>query len=156
MPVVRDILDDKKEGLGIPLDFSMDPLTVVARGAAIFAGTQRVTTGAGAVPHPEGSSFTVDLDYKATGPDLEFTVGGRVLGPKGQDFAGCTIEFATAEKASLAIRGDSAFRRWCLLDLPCRRKGKNDQVRRRPSRQDGFNPNGSACVLPLHRRSDDH
>jgi len=98
MPVVRDILDDKREGLGIPLDFSMDPLTVVARGAAIFAGTQRVTTGSGAVSHDEGSPYTVDLDYKATGPDLEFTVGGRVLGPKGQDFAGCTIEFSDRER----------------------------------------------------------
>ena len=38
-PYFRDILADK---LGIPLDHSVDPLTVVAQGAAVFAGTQRL------------------------------------------------------------------------------------------------------------------
>jgi molecular chaperone DnaK len=36
-PYFREMLRD---GLGIPIDFSQDPLTVVARGAAVFAGTQ--------------------------------------------------------------------------------------------------------------------
>jgi molecular chaperone DnaK len=41
-PYLREMLLDPKEGLGIPLDYSIDPLTVVVQGAAIFAGTQRL------------------------------------------------------------------------------------------------------------------
>jgi molecular chaperone DnaK len=45
-PFLREMLQDPIEGLlGIPLDFSIDPLTVVAQGAAIFAGTQRLHIG---------------------------------------------------------------------------------------------------------------
>lgn len=38
MPYVRECLADRKEGFGIPMDISIDPLTVKARGAAVFAG----------------------------------------------------------------------------------------------------------------------
>ncbi|MDP2950552.1 MAG: Hsp70 family protein [Chloroflexota bacterium] len=38
-PILREMLAQQ---LGIPPEFRLDPLTVVARGAAIFAGTQRV------------------------------------------------------------------------------------------------------------------
>ena len=38
-PYFREILASK---LGIPLDHNVDPLTVVASGAAVFAGTQRL------------------------------------------------------------------------------------------------------------------
>src|SRR6202030_1337418 len=38
-PYFREILASE---LKIPLDHSVDPLTVVARGAAVFAGTQRL------------------------------------------------------------------------------------------------------------------
>jgi molecular chaperone DnaK len=39
-PYLRQVLPDTKDGLGIPIDFSVDPLTVVAQGAALFAGGQ--------------------------------------------------------------------------------------------------------------------
>ncbi len=45
-PYLREHLADSIQGLGIPLDFSQDPNTVVVRGAAIFAGTQRLDTSA--------------------------------------------------------------------------------------------------------------
>ena len=41
-PYLREMLLDPKKGLGIPLEFSVDPFTVVAQGAAIFAHTQRI------------------------------------------------------------------------------------------------------------------
>lgn len=44
LPFVRERLSDPHRGLGIPLDFSQDPLTAVVRGAAIFAGSQRLVT----------------------------------------------------------------------------------------------------------------
>ncbi|MFC7105791.1 Hsp70 family protein [Nonomuraea rubra] len=40
-PGLRERLSDPRHGLGIELDLSLDPTTVVARGAAIFAGTLR-------------------------------------------------------------------------------------------------------------------
>lgn len=88
MPYLRSMLS---EHLGIPLDFGVDPLTVVARGAAVFAGTQRLKEKA---PRPvaEGQ-FAVELDYKPMGPDTEPLVGGKVVATQTKDFSGFTIEF---------------------------------------------------------------
>ena len=98
MPILREILEDKREGLGIPLDFSVDPLTVVAKGAAIFAGTQRLPGARISVAASEAGAWTLDLDYKATGPDVEFNIGGRVLAPAGTNLEGYTIEFSDQER----------------------------------------------------------
>lgn len=45
-PYLRDRLKDPTEGLGVRLDFSADPLTAIARGAAIFAGSWPLEEGA--------------------------------------------------------------------------------------------------------------
>jgi molecular chaperone DnaK len=91
MPYLRSRLSDKIDGLGIPLDFQVDPLTVVARGAALFAGTQRFKAGSPQTV-PEGQ-FSVQLDYKPMGPDTEPLVGGKVAAGHTTDFSGFTIEF---------------------------------------------------------------
>ncbi len=74
-PYLRERLKDKSEGLGIDLDFSIDPLTIVAQGAAIFAGTQQMKellrTG------PEAGMYRVELEYKPVGPDIDTLIGGR-------------------------------------------------------------------------------
>ncbi|MFI6516717.1 Hsp70 family protein [Spirillospora sp. NPDC050679] len=87
-PYLRERLADPREGLGIALDHSQEPVTVVARGAAIFAGTQRVEYTAPAVPSVAGAR-TVELEYQPVGPDTEPFVGGRVSGAA----AGHAIEF---------------------------------------------------------------
>jgi molecular chaperone DnaK len=94
MPYLRDRLSDKNDGLGIPIDFRVDPLTVVARGAAVFAGTQQLKVG---TPRPvaEGQ-FAVELDYKPMGPDTEPLVGGKVVAIETKDFSAFTIEFINA------------------------------------------------------------
>lgn len=97
MPNVRDLLADRQEGLGIPLDFSVDPLTVVARGASIFASTQRATSGRAARPPATSATWTLDLEYKATGPDVEFDVGGRLLAPE-STMKGYSIEFLDRDR----------------------------------------------------------
>jgi len=94
MPYLRSRLSDKNDGLGIPLDFRVDPLTVVARGAAVFAGTQRLKIG-GSQPVAEGQ-FAVELDYKPMGPDTEPLVGGKVIDVRSKDFTGFTVEFSNA------------------------------------------------------------
>jgi molecular chaperone DnaK len=90
MQYLRDRLSDPKEGLGLPLDFSIDPLTVVARGAAVFAGTQR--TDRVSVPSASPGTYAIDLEYKPVGDDPEPLVGGKVL-IHGDLALGLTIEF---------------------------------------------------------------
>ena len=95
-PHLREFLADPKEGLGIPLEFSLDPLTVVARGAARFAGTQRNESVAAQQPVSAGQ-FEVELpDYKPVGNDAEPFIGGQVIGANGEDVSGFTIEFANS------------------------------------------------------------
>ncbi len=94
MPFLREQLKDPAEGLGIPLEFNVDPLTVVARGAAVFAATQRVHDEHWAAQVRPGQ-YTVKLDYTPVGPDTEPPVAGVVSAGEGveQDFTGFTIEF---------------------------------------------------------------
>jgi molecular chaperone DnaK len=89
MPYLRERLADAKNGLGIPLEFSVDPLTVVARGAAMFAGTRRLE---GIAPPPLiGGQYAVELDYQPVSPTPEPVVGGQVEVPEGRNLAEFTI-----------------------------------------------------------------
>jgi molecular chaperone DnaK len=96
-PSLREYLRDDQLGLGIELDISQDPLTVVARGAAIFAGTQRIPQTA--APSAPRGGFTVRLEYQPVGPDREPLVVGRLAGP---DDAG--LEELTVELVNTAAR----------------------------------------------------
>jgi molecular chaperone DnaK len=95
MPGLRQFLSDPGRGLGIPLEFGIDPMTIVAKGAALFASSQRLE-GPEAADQPEGS-FALQLEYQPVGTDPEPLVGGKVLADRGQDFTGFTIEFVGAE-----------------------------------------------------------
>jgi molecular chaperone DnaK len=98
-PALRELLADPVEGLGILLDYSLDPITVVARGAAIFAGTQRMPSRPDRAEQALGEGKVVlDLKYPAAGSDTEPLVGG--LPPRTarqRDWAGYTIEFVHAD-----------------------------------------------------------
>jgi molecular chaperone DnaK len=94
-PALRQMLSDPARGLGIPLEFGVDPLTIVAKGAALFASTQRLETPSAAA-QPVGS-FALQLEYQPMGSDPEPLVGGKVLAGAVQDFTGFTIEFIGAE-----------------------------------------------------------
>ncbi|GGK22607.1 hypothetical protein GCM10011583_63190 [Streptomyces camponoticapitis] len=80
-PGLRERLADPRHGLGIELDVSLDPTTVVARGAAIFASTVRIPRSKTA-PVPAGQ-FAVELSYEPSVTNLQPTVGGRVRGSSG-------------------------------------------------------------------------
>jgi molecular chaperone DnaK len=90
-PYLRRRLADSNEGLGIALDYSIDPMTVVARGAAVYSTTQRV-----AAPVAKAGELAIELDYKPVGADREPVVGGRVAAPAGGGIAGYTIEFVNS------------------------------------------------------------
>ncbi|MFD3485482.1 Hsp70 family protein [Streptomyces sp. NPDC058665] len=93
-PGLRERLADPRHGLGIELDVSLDPTTVVARGAAIFASTVRIPRSKAPVP---AGQFAVELSYEPSVTNLQPTVGGRVRGSSGAesgagpDFTGYTV-----------------------------------------------------------------
>lgn len=91
-PYLRDMLTDPKEGLGIPLEFSVDPLTVVARGAAIYAGTLLVERNDSIVL--DAGTFQLDLEYQPIGSDSEPQIGGKISSAEIEDFSGYTIEIS--------------------------------------------------------------
>ena len=93
-PYFRDILG---ETLGVPLDHSVDPLTVVAQGAAIFAGTQRLDRAlrAGSQSASSGrETYRLTLSYAPIGPDDDPSVNGEVASTTGAPPPeGCRITF---------------------------------------------------------------
>lgn len=88
-PYFRQILHSH---LGIQLDHSVDPLTVVAKGAAVFAGTQRLEGKA--VAKAAVGQFNIDLKYKPVGADQDPTVRGEVKAASDTNVEGFAIEFA--------------------------------------------------------------
>jgi len=99
-----------KERLPIRIDHSVDPMTVVASGAAIFAGTQKIS-GERAVA--KAGVLTIDLKYEPQGSSAEPTIGGRLLSKELADFTGWKVrvsEGASAwSSASLPVRKDGVF-----------------------------------------------
>jgi len=99
-----------KERLPIRIDHSVDPMTVVASGAAIFAGTQKIS-GERAVA--KAGMLTIDLKYEPQGSSSEPTIGGRLLSKEVTDFTGWKIRISEGSSAwssaSLPIRKDGLF-----------------------------------------------
>jgi len=87
-PYFREIVERE---LAIPVDFSIDPVTVVARGAAVFAGTQRVKESS--ARKAAAGEYNIDLKYTPLGADEDPTVRGNVKAPSGSSIARLTIEF---------------------------------------------------------------
>jgi len=91
-PYHRDLLTDSIEGLGIPLEYSVDPLTVVARGAAIYAGGQLLEQTESTTF--ENGLYQLLLEYQPIGSDTEPTIGGKIIGEDIQDYSGYSIEIS--------------------------------------------------------------
>ena len=102
--------DRLKERLPIRIDHSVDPMTVVASGAAIFAGTQKMS-GERAVA--KTGMLTIDLKYEPQGSSSEPTIGGRLLSKDVADFTGWKIRISEGSSAwssaSLPVRKDGVF-----------------------------------------------
>jgi len=103
MPYLRSVLSDKKEGLGIPLECGVDPLTVVAQGAALFAGSQKLSRASAPL---ELGQYVLELEYKAIGVETEPLVGGRVLTADHKPFSGFTIRFINSDSRPPWNSGD--------------------------------------------------
>jgi len=109
-PYFREILAAKLE---IPLDHSVDPLTVVARGAAVFAGTQRFNPRVAAPAAMGEYQLELAKSFKPVGLDSAPKVGGKVFGASAQDFTGFTLELANSKtqwrSGKLSLRPDGVF-----------------------------------------------
>lgn len=75
------------------LDFRMDPMTVVAQGAAIFAGTQRLKQTSLALA---AGVWRVHLEYEPVGLDKDPEIAGRIEDPSGKSVQGLTLEITEA------------------------------------------------------------
>ncbi len=95
-PYLRDMLADESVGLGIPLEFSVDPITVVAQGAARYAGSQPLPRAdddkAVVRPRPAAEFRVTFADWKTNGSDLEPLVAGRIEVPEGISLEAYSIE----------------------------------------------------------------
>lgn len=76
--------------LGAPVDISIDPMTVVARGAAIFASTRPLERSATFDIQP--GQYQIEwLTYDPVGPDPDPLIGGRVIHPSGASLTGFSV-----------------------------------------------------------------
>lgn len=107
-PYFREIL---KAGLGIPIDYSVDPLTVVARGAAVFAGTQKLDSKF--LKPAKVGEYQVDLKNKPVGHEIDPIVGGKVSSPSGDSVEGFTLELVNNKSlwrsGRITLRSDGVF-----------------------------------------------
>jgi molecular chaperone DnaK len=119
-PYFRELLRDT---LGIPIDFSVDPLTVVAKGAAVFAGTQKVDPKK--LKPAQAGEFRVDLKYKPVGHELDPLVGGKVSSVDGLNVEGFVLEFVNQtsqwRSGKMTLRSDGAF----MLNLLAEKGSRN-------------------------------
>jgi len=87
LPLVREAI---KSELVSTIEMSINPLEVVARGAAIFAGTQRLNLSPGS---SNGSDvIELQLEYDPIGSALNFPVGGKFRHPKGRPLTGYSVQ----------------------------------------------------------------
>ena len=90
MPGLRERLADPSTGLGIELDVSLDPSTVVARGAAIFASTVRRPQDADSY-RPTAGEYSVELSYEPSVTITTPTVAGRLHSAEPVDWTGYSV-----------------------------------------------------------------
>ena len=90
-PYLRDQLLEWLGSGSAQLDSTTDPLTVVARGAAIFAGTQKIKTNVAKAI--QSGHYAIKFDYHPVDSKTEPKVAGKVIPPAAEDLSKHTIEF---------------------------------------------------------------
>lgn len=79
-PRLRQMLTER---LGIALDTRIDPMTVVARGAALFAASVPLEANVASRPTVRDGAVHVQLSYTTVSDDTEVPVGGRLAASDG-------------------------------------------------------------------------
>ncbi len=94
MPLVRQRL----ASLGIPLGMELDPMTVVSRGAAIFASSQRLPSSRVRQASQEVGTATVQLEYEPVTKEQEPIIGGRVHVDGAAPAPGATVSLSRDDR----------------------------------------------------------
>lgn len=98
--------------LGHNVEVGIDPVTVVARGAAIFASTQ-VPTGVEPVAVAPGTWAVQLVEHRPVGNVPDPDIGGRVTAPAGASVQGCTVELVDTKtgwrSGRIPLGGDGVF-----------------------------------------------
>ena len=89
-PYVRSAVEN---ALGIKPEFKVDPMTIVARGAALFAASQRVPQRRPA--KPVKGTLRLKLAYSPVSQDTETDVAGKLEEPG--DLAQLRVEISRAD-----------------------------------------------------------
>lgn len=84
-------------GLGIPIDFTQDPLTVVARGAAVFASTQKVDAKFQKRAVVGEYQIQISDKYKPVGHETDPLIAGKVTSPADTPVNEFKIEFVNRD-----------------------------------------------------------
>lgn len=119
-PGLRAMLADPRDGLGIALDVSQDPTTVVARGAAVYAGTVPLPRSP---VHPAPGELAVQLDHPRTTSLTRVAVTGKLHA----DGTGYEVVLANAttrppfRSPRTAVGADGTF----AVDVPLRELAVN-------------------------------
>src|SRR5690606_34467317 len=95
-PAVKELIADPEAGLGIEIDGSLDPITVVARGAALYAASRPKET---TTRQPTADEVVVDLRYELRSDDLQPPMGGTVRAASARDWTGYQIRFVDPSEA---------------------------------------------------------
>ena len=94
-PGLRERLADPDRGPGIQLSYSLDPTTVVAKGAAIFASTVRRPQTRQAAP--AAGEFTVDLEYEPSVTARRAPIAGRLRGSGQVDWTTYSVSLSNPD-----------------------------------------------------------
>ncbi len=92
MPILREFL---KDALQIKVDGSLDPLTVVARGAAMF-GNQTAVSVKDSNSKQQNAACQLEVNYNPVTSDDEQTITGRITACP-EDSQPCSIQFAGSD-----------------------------------------------------------
>jgi molecular chaperone DnaK len=104
MPIVRRALAER---LGTKIDFSLDPMTVVARGAALFASTVETSSGAPNRSSCQSEKTAVELVFDRLAILPETSVMGRII---------AAVESSPVSEIQIEAEGGFWVSGWAPLD----------------------------------------
>lgn len=121
-PYFRELLEAE---FGVSLDLSVDPMTIVARGAAVFAATQKLVA-AKSTPIAAGVCKVEMKNFKPVDFDTEPMVGGVISDSAGVSLDGCRVEFVMTQPAggwrsgAMPLNADGTFITSLRAEKGCR------------------------------------